>query len=579
MPEKILIIGGVAAGPKTACRLKRLAPEKEITIIDQDSLISYGGCGIPYYVSGDISDEKELRSTSFHMARDESFFAQAKGVRVLANTRALAIDRPGKSVQVENLLSGQRESLPYDKLVLATGSRPNRIPLPGLDLAGVYLISDLHQAIKIKEELVQGKVGRAVVIGGGAIGIEMAEAFGDLWGIDTTIVEFMPQLLPNLIDPVFSGMLAHHLRSHGVKIHLSESAQRLEGDEQGRVCRVVTGMRTLEADLVIMAVGVRARSELAQAAGLLVGPSSGIVVNNRLQTSDPNIYAAGDCIESLHLVSGKKMLAPLGSLANRQGRIVADNLAGLPTTLEGIVGSFIMKAFECCIGATGLSYDRAKAEGFDAGSVLTAQSDRAHFFPNQAVIPLQMVFDKGSRKVLGVQGFGPMNDAVLARIDAAAGLIAQGATIDRFSNLELAYAPPFATALDALNATANVADNFAAGRLRTVSVEEFMAWMESQTLRPGNWRALDIRHPQEARIFTEIYGERWLAIPYNEMRRRHSELPPDKTLLIVCDAGTRSYEVQSFLDSLGQRNTLVLGGGFNVIRRLGPAWWPTPVNK
>ena len=568
----IVIIGGVAAGPKTACRFKRLVPDAQITIIDQDNLISYGGCGIPYYVSGDVSDEKELRNTSFHMTRDESFFHDAKGVEVMTRTKALAIDRKNKTVQVKNLDNGREESVPYDKLVISTGSEPFVLPIPGADLPGVYTISDLHKAIDIKEQLAKGKVERAVVIGGGAIGIEMAEAFADLWGAKTSLVEFMPQLLPNILDKPFADMLTNHLREHGVDVHLNEGAKSIEAGDNGRACKVITANREIETDIVVMAVGVRPRSRLALEAGLLVS-KFGIVVNDRLQTSDPDIYAAGDCIEITHLVSGKKCLAPMGSLANREGRIVADNLAGIASTFEGWIGSFIMKAFDICIGGTGLSYQSAKAEGFDADYVISAQSDRAHFFPDQSVIPLQMVFDRKSRRVLGVQGFGPMGDGILARIDAAAGLIVKGGVIDDFSKLEMAYAPPFATALDALNATANIADNKASGRLHTVSIEDFMIWMEGSTDQP-DWQVLDIRHPAETGAFTEKFGDKWLAIPYSEIRSRYREIPANKIMIIICDAGTRSYEVQRILDHHGLES-LVLGGGFNCIRRIGADWWPT----
>ncbi|MFH7319858.1 FAD-dependent oxidoreductase [Desulfurivibrio sp. D14AmB] len=571
MKKKIVIIGGVAAGPKTACRVKRLLPAAEVTIIDQDNLISYGGCGIPYYVSGDVSDEQELRSTSFHLTRDENFFLRAKGVTVRTRTRALAIDRRQKKVEVEGLDGSGREEIPYDQLVIATGSEPNRLPIPGADLDGVFTISDLHQAIRIKERIAKGEVGRAVIIGGGAIGIEMAEAFVDLWGLEADILEFMPQLLPRLVDWEFSRMLATHLTEKGVNIFTSEAATAIEG-EGGKVKRVVTPQRTLEADLVVMAVGVRARGDLAKAAGLLVDERGNIVVNQRLQTSDPDIYAAGDCIAVPHRLTGKSGIAPMGSLANKEGRIVADNLAGIPTNYQGWVGSFTLKAFERCIGATGLSLEAALAEGFNAAAVTTAQSDRAHFFPGQAVIPLRLVFDRSSRRLLGVQGFGPMGDAVLARIDAAAALLQQGATIDDVSQLEMAYAPPFATALDALNAAGNVADNLAAGRLRCVETLDFLNWMNDFSTQP-QWAALDIRHPNEASAMAEKFGpDQWLTIPYIEIRERHRELPADRTLLIICDAGTRSSEIQLFLESVGLPNTLVLGGGFNVIRRIGVDW-------
>ena len=576
MGEKILIIGGVAAGPKAACRVKRLLPDAEVTIIDIDSLISYGGCGIPYYVSGDVSDEKELRSTSFHAVRDEAFFNDAKGVSMLTRTRALAINRQAKTVQVENLDTGEKQDLPYDKLVLATGSSPNRLRIPGADLQGVYVVNDMHRAMAIKNDLAHGKVDKAVVIGGGAIGIEMAEALADLWDIETTVLEYMDQLLPRIVDPPFAAMLEKHLQDNSVNVYTGESATAIEADDTGRVCRVVTPQRTIETNLVIMSVGVRPRGDLAQEAGLLVSPHGSIVVNSRMQTSDPDIYAAGDCTETVNLISGAKNHTPMGSLANRQGRIVADNIAGIPSRFDGWVGSFIMKAFECCIAGTGMSLTAARADDFDAEVAITAQSDRAHFFPTQAVIMLQMVFDKTSRRVLGFQGFGPMNDSILARINAAAALIAKGATIDDFSNLEMAYAPPFSTALDALNATANVADNLAAGRLRTISIEDYLAWMKASPASRPDWVTLDIRHPKEAAEFVNVFSEDlWKAIPYVEIRARYSELPDDKTLVIICDAGTRSSEVQIFLDSVGRTNNLVLGGGFNAIRRIGPDWWPS----
>ena len=573
MGKKIVIIGGVAAGPKTACRVKRLQPDAEVTIIDQDSLISYGGCGIPYFVSGDVSDEKELRNTSFHMTRDEAFFLKAKGVTARTSTLVLAIDRRQKLILVEDLFSGVQESIPYDNLVLATGARPNVLPIPGVDLDGVFTISDLHKAIAIKERIAKGAVSQVVVIGGGAIGIEMAEAFTELWGLETTILEFMPQLMPRLVDWDFARMLETHLKENGVAVFTGEGASAIEGKD-GKVCRVVTPTRTLEADLVVMAVGVRARSELAQAAGLLVSAMGNIVVNERLQTSDPNIYAAGDCIEVKNILTGKGSIAPMGSLANREGRIVGDNLAGIPTKYKGWVGSFIMKAFERSIAATGLSLEAALSEGFDAAAVTTAQSDRAHFFPTEAIIPLRLVFDKRTRKVLGCQGFGPLGDAVLARIDAAAAVISQGGGIDDLSQLEMAYAPPFATALDALNATANVADNLAAGRLRYVSTREFLDWMDDFSSHQ-NWVALDLRHPNETGVFVDKYGkDKWLSIPYIEIRDRYQELPKTKTMLIICDAGTRSSEIQIILDQVGLTNNLVLGGGFNLIRRMGVDWWP-----
>ncbi len=573
MEKRIVIVGGVAAGPKAACRVKRLLPDAEVTIVDQDSLISYGGCGIPYYISGDVADEKELRSTSFHMLRDELFFARTKGVKTLTSTRALAIDRKNKTVELVDLKSGETSSLAYDTLLLATGSQPVVLGIPGCDADGVFTISDLHKAIAIKERMARGQVGKAVVIGGGAIGIEMAEAFTELWGIETAIVEYKEQLLPRIIDWPLAEILHKHLRDHNVEVYLGEAAEEIVVD-QDKVVAVRTAKRTLAADLVIMAAGVRPRSDLARNAGLLVSQTGGILVNNRMQTSDPNIYAAGDCVEILNLVSGKRFVAPFGSMANKEGRVAADNMAGIPSTFNGGIGSFILKAFDLSIGAVGLSLAAAREEGFDVDFSLSAPSDRAHFYPGQDILCLELLFDRRTRRVLGLQGTGPLNDGLSARIDAAAVALCSGATIDDLANVEMAYSPPFASAIDPLNAAAYIADNLCGQRMRQISMEDFFAWMADPASQPA-WQVLDVRHEKQATPFVEKFGtEIWLSLPYEKVRELYRNLPTDKMLIIFCNAGSRSYEVQVFLDSVGVTNNIVLPGGFNVIRRMGPKWLP-----
>jgi NADPH-dependent 2,4-dienoyl-CoA reductase/sulfur reductase-like enzyme len=573
MGKRIVIVGGVAAGPKAACRLKRLVPDAEITIIDQDNLISYGGCGIPYYVSGDVADEKELRSTSFHMVRDEYFFDKAKGVKTLTSTRALAINRENKTVQLESLKTGERTEIGYDTLMLATGSQPVVPPIPGVDGEGVFTVSDLHKAIAIKDMIAKGKVGKAVVVGGGAIGIEMAEALTDLWGVETAIVEYKDQLLPGIIGWPLAVILEKHLRDHNVEVYLGEAAEEILIQDD-KVSGVRTGKQTLEADMVIMAVGVRPRSKLAQDAGLLVSASGGIVVNERMQTSDPNIYAAGDCVDIIHLVSGKRFVAPFGSMANKEGRVAADNIAGIPTVFKGGVGSFIVKAFELSVGSVGLSLAKARAEGFDADFSLSSPSDRAHFYPGQDIICLELIFDKRTRRVLGLQGTGPVNDALSARIDAAAVALSAGATIDDFANIEMAYSPPFSPAIDPINAAAYIADNLCDKRMRQLSIEEFYKWMADPSSHP-DWQVLDVRHEKQAAPFVERFGSSWWSsLPYDQVRDRYSVLPKDKKLIIFCNAGSRSFEVQVFLDYIGLNNNIVLPGGFNVIRRMGADWLP-----
>ncbi|MGW8194990.1 MAG: FAD-dependent oxidoreductase [Desulforhopalus sp.] len=573
MPKRIVIIGGVAAGPKAACRVKRLLPDALVTVIDQDNLISYGGCGIPYYVSGDVADEKELRSTSFHMLRDEYFFEKAKGVQTLTSTRALAIDRVAKTVMYEDLKNNRRSSIDYDVLMLATGSEPVMPPIPGADGVGVFTVSDLHKAIAIKDMIAKGQVGKAVVIGGGAIGVEMAEALTDLWGVETSILEIRQQLLPGIIDWPLAAILQKHLRDNNVELFLGEGAEEIVLTD-GRVSAVRTARRTLEADLVIMAVGVRPRAQLAREAGLQVGAAGGIVVNERMQTSDPSIYAAGDCVEICHLVTGKRFVAPFGSMANKGGRVAADNMAGIPTVFRGGVGNFIVKAFELSVGSVGLSLQSALAEGYDADFSLTSPSDRAHFFPGQDILCLELVFDRRTRRVLGLQGTGPLNDALSARIDAAAVALCAGAKIDDFNNIEMAYSPPFSAAIDPINAAAYVADNLCDNRMRQITMEEFYRWMAEPALHP-DWQVLDVRHTKQAAPFVERFGpDLWCSLPYDEVRDRYQELPKDKNLVIFCNAGSRSFEIQIFLDHMGLSRNTVLPGGFNVVRRIGADWLP-----
>jgi NADPH-dependent 2,4-dienoyl-CoA reductase/sulfur reductase-like enzyme/rhodanese-related sulfurtransferase len=507
------------------------------------------------------------------VVRDEFYFKNYKGIETMTSTEVLSINREEKIIDIQDNKTGQKQKMSYDALMLATGSKPCIMPIPGADLDGVFAVNNLHKAIAIKDRIAKGRVSKAVVIGGGAIGIEMAEAFADLWGLETTLIEFQSQLLPKIVDWPMAAVLCRHLQDNGVTVHLQEGALEILGKE-GKAIGVRTPKRTIEADLVIMATGVRPNSELARQSGLQVSKNGGIVVNKRMQTSDPSIYAAGDCVEIQHLLTGKGFYAPLGSLANRQGRVAADNMADTPTTFDGAVGSFIMKAFDVCIAATGLSLEVARAEGFDADVSLTAPADRAHFYPTQGIVCCMMVFDRRTRKVLGLQAVGPMNDSISARINAAAAYLAKDADIDDFANLEMAYAPPFSSAVDTINAAAYVAGNICDRRLRATSMESFFSWMENHASHP-DWVVLDVRHPTQVAPFAEKFGKNfWIGIPDDQIRTRYEELPRDKNMIIFCNAGSRSYEVQVFLDSVGVTNNTVLSGGYNVIKRIGADWMP-----
>jgi NADPH-dependent 2,4-dienoyl-CoA reductase/sulfur reductase-like enzyme/rhodanese-related sulfurtransferase len=565
--KRVVIIGAVALGPKVACRLKRLRPDYEVTLVDQDEYISYGGCGIPYYVSGDLSDIKELMSTSFHMLRDQDFFEKAKDVRVRTRTRALALDREAKTVRLRHLPSGREEDLPYDHLVLATGSRPRRLPVAGADLPQVLSVSDLHTAMAVKERMAQGQVGRAVIIGAGPLGLEMAEALSDLWGVDSTLVELAPQVLPGLLDVGLARMVQRHLEEHGVAVHLNETVQEIRPQPGGAGVQVVSNRRTWDTDLVLTAVGVAPNSALAQQAGLLIAPQGGIVVNQRLQTADPDIYAGGDCIVNHHLLTGKPVYFPSGSLANRQGRVIGTNLAGGHALFPGIVGSGTLKIFDLAVAATGLSLLQAQQEGLDAVSALVVQADRAHFYPTQDLMYLQLVAERSTRRLLGAQALGRNGDAVVGRINNIAAMLPFRAQVADLSNLEVAYAPPFAAALDIVNAAANTMENILDGLNKTLEVEDFeQCFLQAE--RDGII-CLDVRGAANAAPFVARFGDRWLNIPQETLAQRFSQVPPDKRLIVVCNSGVRSYEALRQLEHAGLGNAVNLQGGVAALKQSG----------
>ncbi len=566
--KKVVIIGGVALGPKAACRLKRLDPESDVTIIDQDEYISYGGCGIPYFISGDISDVEELMSTSFHKERTPEFFRDSKDVRVRPRTRALSIDRAKKVVRVLDLPTGVEEDLPYDSLVIATGSAANRPPIPGIDLPGVITVTDLHAAITVKNKLSKGEVSRAVIIGAGPIGCEMAEALADLWGIETHIIEMADHVLPGALDHALAETVRVHLEEKGVRLHLGRRVSEIRKKGENGLLEVqVSEEAPIEAQIVIPAVGVHPDSRLAREAGLLVAPSGAIVVNVRLQTSDPNIYAGGDCIEIPNLITGKPVYFPQGSLANRQGRVIGTNLAGGLARFDGTVGSFAIKIFDLSVASVGLTYQAALNNGFDAQSVIVVQADRAHFYPTHDVIYLQLTVDRKTRRILGAQAVGANGDAVTGRINAIGATLLDRATVEAISNLEIAYSPPFASALDIVNAAGNTAENILDGLSRPLRPEEFEKCFLVDESK--DCLCLDVREPTEAAPFVKRFGNRWVNIPQDALEKRKDEVPKDKRLLVVCSSGARSYEAVRRLAKAGITNTANVMGGAAMLEKSG----------
>jgi len=560
MAERIIIIGAVAVGPKVACRLRRLNPEAEIVLIDRDRLISYGGCGIPYYVGGDVTDLEGLYSTIAHTVRDKNFFATDKGVKVLNEVEALSINRKEKKLLVRHVKEETEEELDYDKLVLATGATPVRPPFPGSDLPQVFTVSNLHNAQAIKTKISEGAVEKAVVIGAGAIGIEMAEALTDLWGIETTLIEMADHVLPAALGSEIATIAEKELEKNDVRVMLSEKVLRINGDGENKVSSVETGSATIPCDLVILAAGVRPTSQLAEEAGLALGKHRGILVNKRMQTTDPDIYAGGDCVEIENLVNGETTLMPLGSLANRQGRIIATNINGGMEQFKGTVGTFCIKIFDMGIAKAGMTLDQAAASGFDPVSSFVAQSDRAHFYPDSQFMYIKLIGDRRTGRILGIESAGPQGDAVKARVDAVAPLFQHGAVVSDICSLETAYAPPYSSAMDIINNAGNCLDNTIRGSHKPVDAMDFIHEFEQ-----GKTRVLDIRSSAQAESFVKKHGDRWINIPQNELRERIGEVPADEPLCLICGSGARSYEVQVVLAGKGITNTRNIQGGYSMI--------------
>ncbi len=565
MAKKVVIIGAVALGPKVACRLRRLDADIDITVIDKDDLISYGGCGIPYYVGGDVNEIEDLCSTASHAVRDTEFFNTCKGIKVMTKTEAVFIDRKAQKVIVRHLDDMQEEALAYDKLVIATGSSPMRPPIPGAELSRVQVVSNLHHAEAVKNLLKKGKVGRAVIIGAGAIGIELAEAMTDLWGVETTLIEMAEQVLPMALGKTIGRVVKRQLEEHGVRLLLSERVVRIGEDPDNNSLLVETYSGTIPCDLVVLSTGIRPNSALAKESGISVGKLEGILVDNRLRTSDPDIYAGGDCIEQRHLVSGGNVIMPLGSLANRQGRIIADNINGIAKHYPGTVGTFALKVFDLGVSKAGLTFRQAIEAGFDPVFAVVSQPDHAHFYPSASFIYMTLIADRRTRKILGIEAAGRNGQAVKARVDAVAVLLKHGADVDEICSLETGYAPPFASAMDVINNAGNALDNILTGKNRPIGAAEFI-----DRFNAGEMKALDVREAPTAAPFVEKYGDKWLNIPLAELRQKYNEIPADQTFCILCDTAPRAYEAQVFLDSKGITDTYNVQGGYAMILETCP---------
>jgi len=558
-PRRFLIIGANAAGMKAASKARRCDPDLEITVLERTGTISYAGCGLPYYVEGVVSRRDELVSTPVGSVRTPAFFEHLKNIKVLTEHEATVIERDTKTVLARDLRNDEERTFHYDVLLIATGTSPLWIPIAGADLAGVHGLKRVEDADAIKAEVDSGRVSRAVIIGGGYIGVEMAEALVTR-GVETTMVEALDQILAPF-DPPMAALVTNHMRQKGVAIRLNERVERLEG-EAGRVTGVVTDAGRIETDLVVVGIGVRPNVELAAAAGLTIGRTGAIAVDKHLRTSDPRIYAAGDCVENVDLITGEKVFVPLGSTANKHGRVVGVNVTGGHDTFPGIVGTVILKAFDFSAGRTGLSEKDAQARGMDVTAVSTAGPDRAHYYPGAAPLVIKLVADRSSGELLGGQVVGPGDAA--RRVDVLATAITAGTSVKDLSTMDLAYAPPFAPVLDPVITAANVLLN----KLEDPSISLTPREVKDRLDAGQDFVLLDVRTPQE---YEEVRIPGAVLLPIGELRGRLDDLPRDKEIVTFCKISLRGWDAV----------TLLRGAGFQDVKFMeaGVLGWPYELER
>ena len=444
--RRLVIIGGVAAGMSAAARARRLDPDLEIVAYERTGYVSYGSCGLPYLIAGVVPRAADL------IARTPDQFAK-QGIEVRTHHEVTAIDTSGKAVEVTDLDEGREFSMSYDRLVIATGASPILPSIPGTELEGVFVLRNVEDGLAILSFLAEQKPRRAVIIGGGYVGVEMAEALVQR-GLETTMLDMQPQVLDNF-DPDVAQLMQDELERNGVVVSVDDTAQAIESDGHGRARVVVAEGGRYEADMILIGAGVSAESLLAKEAGIALGTKGAIAVDEKMQTNVPDVYAAGDCAETYHLLLGGSSYVPLGSTANKQGRVAGTNVGGGNAAFGGVVGTTITKAFELGVAVTGLTEKMARQLGRPAKAVKIEHGSRAHYYPSPGPISVKLVWDPGDGRLLGAQIAGPVAEA--KRIDVLATALHHGLTIEDLQRLDLSYAPPFAPVWDPILVAANVA--------------------------------------------------------------------------------------------------------------------------
>ncbi|QLK48648.1 CoA-disulfide reductase [Vibrio owensii] len=557
--SKIVIIGGVAGGASAAARARRLSEDAEIIMFERGPFVSFANCGLPYHIGGDIQERSKLL-----LQTPESFLARFN-VDVRVMNEVVSINRQDKTVTVKNLLDGSEYQESYDFLLLSPGAGPVVPPIPGIDNPLTHSLRNIPDMDRIIKTIETNKVEHATVVGGGFIGLEMMEAFHQL-GVKTTLVEMADQVMTP-VDREMAGFVHAEIREKGIDLRLgvalssveyvaNQSVANTEAGEddthqhlQGKLTLSLNNGDQLDTDILIMAIGVRPETKLAQEAGLQIGALGGIYTNEYMQSSDPSIYAVGDAVEEKDFVTGEQTLVPLAGPANRQGRMAADNMLGRQETYQGTQGTAICKIFDLAVASTGKNEKQLKRENIAYEKVYVHTASHASYYPGAETVSFKMLFDPATGKILGAQAVG--KDGVDKRIDVMAVAQRAGMTVEQLQHLELTYAPPYGSAKDVINQAAFVANNIIKGDATAIHFNEIDNLSENQVL-------LDVRNPGELESVGFIEGA--INIPVDQLRQRMNELPKDKEIVIYCQVGLRGNVAYRQLVNSGFKARNLLGG-------------------
>ena len=538
---KAVIVGGVAGGATAAARIRRLDEQAEIVVFERSGYISYANCGLPYYIGDVITDPSALT-----LQTPESFFSRFR-VNMKVRHEVTAVHPDKKTVSVKNLETGEAFEERYDKLILSPGAKPTQPRLPGVGLDRVFTLRTVEDTFRIKEHIDAHHPKPAVLAGGGFIGLELAENLREL-GMEVTIVQ-RPKQLMNPFDPDMAAFIHSDMRKHGVQLVLGRTVEGFAENGSG-VDVLLKDEAPLHADMVVLAIGVTPDTALAKEAGLELGIKGSIVVNDRMETSVPDIYAVGDAVQVKHVVTGQDALISLAGPANRQGRIAADNICGGDSRYPGSQGSSVLKVFDMIAAVTGVNETTAKKAGLDVDKVILSPLSHAGYYPGGKLMVMKVVFEKETYRLLGAQIVG--YEGVDKRIDVLATAIRAGLNATELKDLDLAYAPPYSSAKDPVNMAGFMADNIQQGILKQWFLEDL-----DRLPRDGSVTLLDARTADE---YSQGHIDDFKNIPVDELRERLKEVEPGKPVYVICQSGLRSYIACRILNGYGYEAYNFAGG-------------------